>query len=171
MPLFEADAEQAKATGGMISLRLDAPSAEALVIEGAEPVEDLHLTLAYLGQDVTDWSPHSAMILAAGIAELYAPLACAAFAHATFNPAGEEPCAVYLIGDSKELETLRADVALAAYAEYNVTDAHAPFVAHVTAGYDLEAADLAYTGPITFDAIEVHWAGETHSYPFSGFAL
>jgi hypothetical protein len=40
-------------TGGMVALIPTDPG--VLAVEGGDPVEELHLTLAYLGDDVTDW--------------------------------------------------------------------------------------------------------------------
>jgi hypothetical protein len=42
-------------TGGMIALVPSNDSLVNLVVPGGDPVTELHLTLAYLGDDVTDW--------------------------------------------------------------------------------------------------------------------
>lgn len=42
-------------TSGMVALIPSAP--ELLTVQGGDPADQLHLTLAYLGDDVTSWSP------------------------------------------------------------------------------------------------------------------
>lgn len=44
-------------TGGMIALVPSNDSLVNLVVPGGDPVTELHLTLAYLGDDVTGWEP------------------------------------------------------------------------------------------------------------------
>lgn len=42
-------------TGGMLALVPTAADIARLAVDGGDPPEELHLTLAYLGDDVTDW--------------------------------------------------------------------------------------------------------------------
>jgi len=122
-------------TGGMVALIPADPS--PLVVDGGEPAEELHVTLAYLGDDVTGWpdEQRSDILTAAQAmaAEQPGPIEARAFAHATFNPdrhADREPCAVYLIGDSGAPLELHQRFAPLASA-----DQHPGYVAHLTAGY------------------------------------
>ena len=157
---MSAMAEELRA--GMVALVPDERSRAALALaaDSAEPPEDLHLTLMYLGDDAVDMPNERRLALlktASTAAELIEPVTVRAFAHATFNPdgnAGRTPCAVYLIGDSDLLDGLRA-----MFSDFN-DGGHAPYIPHVTAGYGLAAADLDYTGPVTFDAVRVA-LGET----------
>lgn len=152
-------------TGGMVALVPANPS--PLLIDGGEPAEELHVTLAYLGDDVTDWSDEQrAEVLAAvqsAAADMPGPVDARAFAHATFNPDGHadrEPCAVYLIGDSGAPLDLHQRFAPLAAAEQ-----HPGYVAHLTAGYGKTAGDLSYTGPVTLDKLRVALGDDVHDFP------
>lgn len=163
--LINADAEQARQTGGMIALWPDVESVSRLAVPGGEPDAELHLTLAYFGEDVSDLEPLGALNVLDSIADGMPKIQARAFAHATFNPDaanGRTPCAVYLIGDSQEIAVLHAELTLGIGTYYGDTGQHSPFHAHVTAGYGLEAGDLTYTGPVTFDRLSLSWMGETY---------
>jgi hypothetical protein len=163
--------------GGMIAL-LPA-EADQLAVDGGDPAEEMHLTLAYLGDDVSGWSEEQRQAvhdLVRSMAELREPLSARVFAHARFNPDGgpdgdRDPCAVYLVGDGAELavdrdwllERLR-DV----LGEATVPEQHSPFVPHVTAGFGVDVGTLSYTGPVTFDRIRVALGGDVTDYPMPG---
>lgn len=162
-------------TGGMICLVPDAETAQALRIEGGEPLEELHLTLAFLGDDVTGWDDDTrSRALDAGrevAGDLNAlldgaPLEARAFAHTTFNadrgPDGDrDPCAVYGIGDSEFLAGAH-EATLDALHSRNVAypRQHTPWVPHVTAGYGKTGADLRFLGPVKFDRVAVVIGGD-----------
>lgn len=166
----EADAEQAKATGGMVALFPRQDVAEALVIPGGEPIEDLHLTLAYLGEDVSDLPRDNLALAISQLADHYATaIQARVMGHAVFNPDGGptgefDPCCVYLIGDSQEIAPLRQQVVEACQSTLpNLHKQHEPFIPHVTAGYG--SHQLSYTGPIVFDRLCLDWAGDQLSFP------
>jgi len=163
-----ADAEVAKSTGGMIAIYPSQDSLDELVIPGGEPREDMHITLCYLGEDVSGLtSSYAAQNLAEDIAMWLNPLVCRVFAHATFNPdnhEGRESCAVYLVGDSDELPVLYADLQAGIGALYEIPRQHTPWCPHITAGYGKTAADLTFTGEIVLDRIALKWAGESFDY-------
>lgn len=161
-----ADAEVAKQLGGMIALVPSAESVAKLLIDGGEPAEDLHLTLAYLGEDVSVFdSSLGAVDAARAVADSSPAIYAKAMGHATFNPSGDEPCAVYLIGDNPYLPELKSIVMDTLDSFYEMPYQHTPWIPHVTAGYDFEAADLEYTGPVVFDAVVATWSGEQHIFP------
>lgn len=161
--------------GGMIALVPAEP--HALAVDGGDPEDELHLTLAYLGDDVSGWTEEqrqSVHDLARATAEVGGPVEARVFAHAHFNPDGgaegdKDPCAVYLIGDGAELgrdrdlliERLRENLG-----EVVVPEQHSPFVPHVTAGYGVDVSSLAFTGPVKFDRIRVALGGDVTDYPF-----
>lgn len=150
-------------TGGMIALVPRAVDAARMAVaaETAEPVGELHLTLAYLGDDVTGWSPDQRETLLANVRSVagrLGPIEARVMGHAMFNPDGHDdrdPCAVYLVADSTELGPLREE--MGAHAD---ADQHEPFLPHVTAGYGVDLAALRYTGPIVFDQLRVALAGD-----------
>lgn len=155
---------------GMVALVPDEASRLALALPGkaAEPPEDLHLTVTYLGDDAVDLPEERRLALvknAGTVGELMEPVTGRAFAHATFNPdggAGRSPCAVYLIGEAGAIDGLRA-----MFTDYDNGE-HAPYIPHVTAGYGLTAADLSYIGPVTFDTLRVAIGETSIDIPLTG---
>jgi 2'-5' RNA ligase len=161
-------------TGGMVAL-VPADPQQLVVVDGGEPADELHLTLAYLGDDVTAWTPDQTQAVldaAAKIAaDVGAPIEARAMGHTTFNPDGgddgsREPCAVYTIGDSAQIMPLHTDVVQALTAALpDLHPQHTPFLPHITAGYQMDASALTYAGPVTFDRLRVALAGDVTDYP------
>lgn len=175
---FVADGEAPTVhRGGMIALVPADP--HALAVEGGDPVEELHLTLAYLGDDVSGWTDEQREAvhnLGRSLAETSNGLEGRVFAHAHFNPDGgpdgdREACAVYLIGDGASLasdrerliERLRENLG-----EASMPEQHSPFVPHVTAGYGVDVSALSFTGPVRFDRVRVALGGDVTDYPMGG---
>ena len=52
----DTEATEPRHTGGMVALIPADHYLEQLTVPGGDPPEQLHLTLAYLGEDVTTWS-------------------------------------------------------------------------------------------------------------------
>jgi hypothetical protein len=158
-------------TGGMVALVPSEDSAKLLTLPtpGGEPLDELHLTLTYLGDDVTtmsDADKRAVVAAAEKAAETIPPVSARVFAHATFNPDGHEdrkPCAVYLVGGTDELDNLRRE-----FDRFASEEQHQPYIPHVTAGYGLTAADLSFTGPVTFDAIRVALGDANIIIPLTG---
>lgn len=153
-------------TGGMIALIPRAEDAAKMVVSGGDPVEDMHLTLTYLGDDVTSWDAGrlaAAAGAAGSAAAQIAAVSARVMGHGVFNPDGHadrEPCAVYLIGDSAVLAPLRA--ALVPYAEH---EQHEPYHPHVTAGYGVPFGKLSFTGPVVFDRLRVALGPQVLDFP------
>lgn len=159
--------------GGVVAL---VPSNAAdLVVDGGDPAEELHLTLAYLGEDVSVLSEDQRAAvhqLARDMARVMAPAEGRIMGHARFNPDGgpegdKDPCAVYLVGDSPTVNDLHAMAqdGLASALGADMPAQHAPFIQHITAGYGLDPAALSVTGPVTFDRIRVAMGGDVTDYP------
>lgn len=152
---------------GMVALLPQDP--ERLVVPGGLPADQVHLTLAFLGEDVTGWDGTRRRLLeqlvwsaAHSIGE---PITVRVMGHATFNPDGHDgrrPCAVHLAGDSDRLVPVRDQVgtALAAALGDDYPTQHAPFIPHITAGDGLTAANLSFTGSVVFDRVALALAGE-----------
>jgi 2'-5' RNA ligase len=149
-------------TGGMIALVPADPG--ALVVEGGDPSEQLHLTLAYLGEDVTGWSVEQRAEVLDAVRRLAAatpPVEAEIMGHAAFNPTGandREPCAVYLVS-GEMLPALKGEAAA-----FDVSE-HPVFLPHVTAGYGLDPSALSYVGPVVFDRLRVALADEVTDIP------
>lgn len=157
-------------TGGMIALIPRAADLDQLVVSGGESADELHLTLAYLGDDVREWKTsavNSVISAVSGVAAQLSPVDARVFAHATFNPdghAGRKPCAAYLVGDTTVLDELRTTFASNVPGDVKQ---HAPFFAHITAGYGIPQSRLSYTGDITFDTLRLALAGEYWDFPLA----
>lgn len=152
-------------TGGMIALVPTAEDAERLAVQGGDDPDALHLTLVYLGDDVTGWDDDAVDKLTADLdahtTELGGPLSARVMGHAQFNPDGgpdgeQDPCAVYLVGDTNDVGPLRDSVLeLLARHELPVAEQHTPFIPHVTGGYGIDTSVLAEAGPVTFDRLRL----------------
>jgi hypothetical protein len=153
-------------TGGMIALMPRDEDAAALAVAKGDPPEQMHLTLVYLGDDVTEMDTRLRNAIAAAAANVAVglpPVATRVFGHATLNPDGHadrDPCAVYLVGDSDLLGPVRRELAGLAAAEQ-----HEPFLAHVTAGYGVDQRKLTFTGPVVFDRLRVALGEEFYDFP------
>ena len=159
-------------TGGMLALIPDNPA--ELVVPGGDPVDQIHLTLLYLGDDVTSWPAGQAahlkeLITASGPG--LDPVAARVMGHAVLNPDGyadRESCAVYLIGDTPDLDPLRkwATWVMATGEDYpDLPDQHTPVLWHVTAGYGIGIDALSYTGPVRFTTLRLALGGDVLDVP------
>lgn len=174
------NAEQAKKTGGMIALYPRADDAYKMAIPGGEPLENLHVTLAFLGDDVTADDPQPLAAVTAGLADTYSVITARIMGHALFNPDGGDPdderemdsCAVYLVGDTEELPRLKEDVmSRLRTSQAEIPRQHSPYIPHVTAGYSMPIERLSYTGPVLFDRIGLAFAGTTQYFPLIGATI
>lgn len=154
-------------TGAMVALVPAAEDAARLAVDGGEPIEELHLTLAYLGE-AAEWTPEQADAVYTAVADLLAgPVLGEVWAHASFNPNSDDkdPCAVYLAGADGLAELHAAVVAAAEETGGPVPDQHSPWIPHITAGYGLDVGVLTETGPIRFDRLRVAFGGKARDIP------
>lgn len=167
-------------TGGMVALLPDRPTAKRLAARGGAPADKLHLTLAYLGDDVTGWTADQRSGLVDGIRGIAAdasPVKGRVLGHTVFNadggPDGDtDPCTVYLIGDAQGLDGLLKQVrAEVSGAKAGVPAQREPFVAHITAGEGLDPAKLPGSGPVRFDRLVVALAGDWNVIPLKAGAV
>jgi 2'-5' RNA ligase len=163
-------AAQEKATGGMIALLPADPGPLVIDHDHAEPAEDLHCTLLFLGPDVTDWSETRRGdlidVVAAAVTDQDGPIHAAVGGHATFKPGSDEPVAVHLIsGDGLADLHQRVTSAAAAVLGDELHEQFTPWLPHITGAYNATAADLSYTGDVVFDRVLVVFAGERHEIP------
>lgn len=164
-------------TGAMIALMPSRADAERMAVEGGEPVDQLHVTLAYLGH-AADWSEAQQInvINAVGRAAGWlSPVQARAFGVARWNSSGLEPAWVWNIGDDQDADSARlADVHhevnyQLADLGYELPRNFTPWSPHVTATYG--AADQAEldngAGPLKFDRIRVAFAGKYTDFPLT----
>ena len=146
--------------GGMVALIPTEDDAHRLAIPGWEPVEELHVTLAFLGgvdqppafqQRLLDIVAVCAKKTGLVVGDLWA--ACA------FNPTGPTPCATYLVGGSsvEDVHSLLEDRMMG----LELPQQHRPWVPHITIGYGLYAWRLGEFGPVTFDRLRVAFEDDT----------
>lgn len=167
-------AESSDHTGGMLALVPD--NTDQLAVDGGEPVAELHLTLLFLGEDVTSWDEGQADQLRE-LVKASAPALDAVDArvigHGQFNPDGgpdgdRDPCAVYLVGDAPNLDPLRAWATWVTSTHDNYPtppEQFTPFIPHITAGYGTDPAALSFTGPIRFSTLRLALAGDVLDVP------
>lgn len=105
------------------------------------------------------------------------PLTMTVFAHAVFNPNGhddQDSATVYLFEGGQDRTLVDELAGSTQYAMRDVLgtvefpEQHYPFVPHVTAGYNLSADQLTYTGPVTFDRLRVALGRSITDYPLGG---
>lgn len=180
-------------TGAMIALVPSPDDAKRLAVDGGEALDQLHLTLLYLGDadqideptrdQLRDWAREAV----AGWDSVEAN----AFAPALFNPTGDEPCAVLICSGPDLAEFYETTLADVSELIELPDDLHAPWVPHVTLAYltpttakpqgvvDLvmSAGDngpfgqaLYATGPVNFDRLRLAFAGEVLDVPFGAKA-
>lgn len=191
--LFEGDDFDAPAvpqhTGGMIALVPANP--RMLAAPGGDPAEELHLTLAYLGDDVVSWDQRARDAVRDAVVSLavgddsgeepaygpLGPLTGNVFSHAVFNPNGDnghDPATVYLFDGQADRDRIEALAYAArertrrAVGDVFFPEQHSPFVPHVTAGYGLDPNLLTYTGPVQFDVLRLAFGDDIQDFPLPG---
>ena len=158
-------ADDAPRTAGMIALVPTAEDAERLAVPSGDDPDKLHLTLVFLGDDVTGWDGDTVDQLTTDLdahtTGLGGPLSARVMGHGHFNPDGGpngdmDPCAVYLVGDTSEVPQLRdAVMELLARHGLPVGEQHTPFQPHINGGFGLGPTALSETGPVTFDRLRL----------------
>lgn len=161
-------------TGAMVALVPSASDAARLAMDGGEPVDELHVTLCYLG-DADDWGTQQRLSLAAQVAEAVGDLSSVegkAFHLAYFNAGSDdfETALVYGIG-GEGVDQIHRTVAGVTETDWpQIPQQHRPWVAHVTAAYtdDLDAHRglVGNLGPVTFDRVRVAFGGQVYDIPF-----
>jgi 2'-5' RNA ligase len=166
-------------SGAMIALVPTADDAARLVIGDGEAVEQLHLTLLFLGDDasmIDETTRGELKAWAQATAGNWSSVEGRAFAPALFNPDGEDPCAV-LVCSGEDLAEIH-DTALADISEIvDLPDQHQPFIPHITLVYlESDTVDAALdqqwserVGPVVFDRLRLAFADEVFDVPFGSF--
>lgn len=150
--------------GAMIALVPTEEDAQRLAIDDMEPVDELHLTLQFLG-DANELPADAVETIAAELETLSGqrgPVTGEAFAVDWFNPAGDEPAWVLGISGEELAEMNLAALAAASSPDPAVWAApvqHQPWVAHVTLAYsgDVSLAETLVDrlGEVTFDRLRL----------------
>lgn len=166
-------------TGAMIALVPRADDAARFVRVGGEPLEELHVTMAFLGE-AADWSDESRIEVLDRM-QRYAGrgvIDADAFSVNVFNPGttnDRTPCLVMgLSGEA--LPEVRGDVN-EVIGDFPMPEQHSPFVPHMTLRYmpDMDNTGMAVyaaeamglVGPVTFDRLRVAFADDVYDIPLS----
>lgn len=162
----------AEHTGAMLALAPTKEDARRLAVDGYEDAEELHLTLAYLGEGV-DWDDEQRAALTAALTRVAASIPGAlkgdAFGVNHWNPNGDDPCWVLGVGGHG-----LADLHDAVWQSLQAIDGptpenHTPWIPHVCLAYAtgtvLFDEFVSRTGPITFDRLRIAFAGENTYLP------
>lgn len=165
-----ADAAEEARQGAMIALIPTAEDAARLAVDGGLPVEELHLTLVFLG-DATAW-PEQARTQLLDFVRAERPTLAVdahAWAAAAINPGTPDQCVAYLVGDDDgELSWVRSwalDVALSV-AGPMLAAQHDPWVPHITGAYETaDAGKLTEFGALTFDRLRIVFGDRAHDLP------
>jgi hypothetical protein len=163
-------------TGGMIALVPADPG--SLAVDGGDPADELHLTLAYLGDDVSQMSNATREALKAHVAQIagdISPIDGHIMGHALWNPDGgpdgdRDPCSVYQLQNHPRISDVR-EWALDGATRHlgaDMPEQHPGFLPHVTAGYGITPDKLSVAGPVQFNAMRLALGNEVTDYPLSG---
>lgn len=156
-------------TGAMIALVPSAADAARLAVEGGEPIDQLHVTLAYLGDaDVYSDNARESIVERMESHPFTAPIGADAFSVNVFNPGDatdRDPCIVMgLSGGDLAHAYGWVNQALEYEMEHKAPPNHEPWIPHVTLAYTDDMTRVAEfadrVGPVTFDHLVVAFAGE-----------
>lgn len=166
-------------TGAMVALVPADEDAERLVLGDGEPLDELHLTLFYLG-DAADIPVKTQGQIREALATMVERRALPAvvgnvFGAALWNPNGDEPAAVLTVGDPQDapggLVTVRAMVENAiASAGFEPPEQHSPWAPHVCVRYGAPLSSPALVnrvGPVVFDRLRVAFGGTVLDIPLA----
>lgn len=179
--VLTADAAGSHLSGAMVALVPTADDADRLAIEGGEAVEELHLTLMYLGAGADFKDDVRARVtdsVATWVRSL-PPVMANIFGAAHWNAGSDSPSWVWSVGDLPEnngpdrpsLTKYHAmacaaveDAVLGEPGAPELPEQHTPWVAHVCAAYSDDPALLpeleARLGPVEFDRVRVVFDGD-----------
>lgn len=153
--------------GAMIALYPPPGQARDLALDGGEPAEQLHITLAYLGDADQITDPARLRQLVAGWAASTPAITGSVSGHGVFT-AGDEPV-TYLSIDIPGLEPARDRLTdLLAAGGYPPSREHG-FTPHITLAYQHRPGDVgARTEPLLFTDIALVLAGERQPIKLTG---
>lgn len=171
-------------TGAMIALRMSDADAEALAVEGGERVEELHLTLGFLGQaaDIPEETQRlivdeMSAYLADRREQTGEPVTGETFAVSAFNATSDErQTAIVLSLNGPALAAVHDGVMERLATVFTAPEQHQPWAAHVTLIYsdDLSLVErLADRSgqPMTFDRLRIAFGGEVTDLSFANEEL
>lgn len=161
-------------TGAMVALVPSAADAARLAVADGEPMDQLHVTLLYLGK-AADFSSDTPDRIVERLEEhaFTGPVVADAFSVGVFNPGDvndRDPCVVLGLSGSGLSEVHDwVNQVLVGDMELPHPDQHRPWVPHVTLAYTDDVSRVGNftdrVGPVTFDRILVAFAGDYRYIP------
>lgn len=163
--------DEAIHTQGMIALVPSEADLERLVLDGFEPIEQLHLTVVFLGDaDAMDEAIRTIMReRVAAVAADLEPIEANAFAASMFNPTGDEPCWVLTVGgeDLHDVHEAFEDVD-ELFSSWDLPEQHNPWIPHITLAYSDDPAlveeVVQRVGPVSFDRLRLSIGDDTEDF-------
>lgn len=170
---FTASANPVAHTGAMIALIPSKADLERLAIDGGEVPEELHLTLAYLGEAADIPEAKRLEIMEAAGSYFTDVVHTEAFSVNVFNPHNPAMETAIVLGiKGEDLADPQSNVMSAVRGAFSgMPDNHKPWIPHVTLKYtddlrkERQEEFLARLGPITFDTLRFAFAGENIDIP------
>lgn len=163
-------------SGAMVALRPSPADAERLAVEGGEPGDQLHATLAYLGK-AADIPPEVQQAIIAAVSAAVAGLPALTvdgFAPSVFQPDTEDSC-ITLVMSGPGLHEIheRVDEVLTNLSGgpggYVLPEQYDQWIPHVSLIYTSDVAQIGQAvdrvGSITFDAVRIAFGGEITDIP------
>lgn len=167
--------------GAMIALVPSPADLERLAVPGGEPIEQLHLTLVYLGEaaDIDQETRDALIAWARDLAPTWDSVEGDGFAPSWFNPTGDEPC-LTLVCSGADLAEMHETALADAIDIMELPEQRLPWIPHITITYiddDPESGgamavfdawgmgNVQRTGPIVFDRIRLAFGGEVTDVP------
>lgn len=171
-----AAAKEGGHTGAMVALRMTDADAARLAVDGGLPADEMHMTLAYLGE-AADITPDAREKILRGMGRIAkkvgGPLEADAFSVNAFNPgdANERPTAIVMGINGAMLGGLQQGVCktLGNCDGYDMPEQHEPWTAHTTLAYDGDLSKIEQyadrVGPLTFDRMRVAFGDDVTDIP------
>lgn len=152
--------------GGMVALKPSHP--EDFVAEGGDPPEDLHVTMFFLGDDVSTYRQAAIAAVRSGARRAAGRTPVTAQVAGVGRLGDADPPATVLFLNGDDLEPAR-NALMSEMWDYGSEDfppQHQPWIPHMTLGYGLNAADYEHMvgREVVLDQINVHLGGDVETY-------
>lgn len=172
--VLAASANPVAHTGAMVALVPSEADLDRLAVAGGEPLEELHLTLAYLGEAALIDEEMRQKIIEACTGYFSSPVITEAFSVNVFNPHNPEMETAQVLGiKGEDLVGPRGNVMSALRGMFSLPAQHEPWIPHVTLEYsdDVKKSTkhVDKLGPITFDTLRFAFGGEVTDIPLTPF--
>lgn len=157
-------------TGAMVALVPSQDDIDRLVVEGGEAAEQLHLTLAYLGEAALIPEEARQQIIQAGMRYFQQPVSTETFAVNVFNPHTDAMETAIVLGvRGEDLVEPRGNLMSAVNGFFAMPKNHEPWIPHVTLEYTDDVSKAAEyvdrLGPIVFDTLRFAFGDEVTDIP------